>query len=218
MKRHDVIIIPFRSMTDGKSRLSPVLAPTERFDLNRSMLDNVVDAAMNVHPKASVIMVSPDPDAIAYLAPHESSALRLLRQSPDAIGLNGALTQATNQAIREDARTVVVIPADLPLLRSQDIQNLLRRDAAVVIAPDRHREGTNGLLQRIDATRGEFVYHFGVGSFHAHIEEAHRLGLDAATAISLGTSFDLDTPVDLGDLQTLRSGTFDARRERVTHG
>lgn len=218
MKSHDVIIIPFRSMTDGKSRLSSVLAPTERADLNRSMLDNVVVAALSVRPKASVIIVSPDRDALDYLSHIESPALHLLWQSPDVIGLNGALTQATSLAIDDGARTVVVIPADLPLLRSQDIQNMLRRDAAVVVAPDRRREGTNGFLQRIDATRGAFVYHFGEGSFQAHIEEAHRLGLDAATAISLGTSFDLDTPADLDDLQTLRRETVDPVRECVTHG
>jgi 2-phospho-L-lactate guanylyltransferase (CobY/MobA/RfbA family) len=58
-------------------------------------------------------------------------------------------------------------------------------------------------MQRIDATRGKFRYQFGIDSYHLHQEEAHRLGLDPASAVSLGTSFDLDTPGDLEELSDL---------------
>ncbi len=218
MTHLDTIIIPFRSLADGKTRLSPLLDPMERMDLSRSMLDTVIEAAMLVRPMASVIVVTPDPDALSMLEQRREANLRPLWQPPDVFGLNGALTLATAQAIGEGARTVVVLPADLPLIQARDIEHLLRRDAAVVVAPDRHLEGTNGLMQRIDATRGRFVYHFGVGSFHAHLEEAHRLELDAATSIALGTSFDLDTPIDLGDYRALQADHGMTHREAAMHG
>jgi 2-phospho-L-lactate guanylyltransferase len=189
-------------MTEGKSRLSPVLSQREREDLNRSMLEGVIQAALEVEQQPQVLVVSPD-----ELALHEvrmiDSRIETLAQGPDVHGLNGALEQATEAAIEAGARVVVVIPADLPLIRGSDIENLLRRDAPVVIAPDRHRQGTNGLMQRIDATRGKFRYQFGIDSYHLHQEEAHRLGLDPASAVSLGTSFDLDTPGDLEELSDL---------------
>ncbi len=155
---------------------------------------------------------------MTYLEQFEEPTLVTLWQPPSVIGLNGALTQATELAAREGARTIVVIPADRPLLRAQDVENLLRRDAPIVIAPDRHRQGTNGLMLRIDATGGKFVYQFGPGSFLAHLDEAHELGLDAATAISLGTSFDLDTPIDLDELRELHPGAVTPAKEAVVHG
>jgi 2-phospho-L-lactate guanylyltransferase len=218
MNRPDAIIIPFRSIADGKSRLAPVLDPVDRMDLSRSMLNNVVHAALGVRPAATVIVVTPDRDALTLLEEIGASHLLPLWQPPEVEGLNGALTQATTFALDQGARTVVILPADLPLLRSQDVENLVRRDAPVVIAPDRRRQGTNGLMQRIDATGGQFGYHFGVGSFHAHLEEAHRLGLDAAIAVSMGTSFDLDTPADLGDLKELQLNGIPAAGEPVAHG
>jgi 2-phospho-L-lactate guanylyltransferase len=212
MRQPATIIIPFRSMVEGKSRLSPVLSQREREELNRRMLEGVIAAALEVEQHPQVLIVSPDETTL-----HEvrmiDPRLETLVQDPKMDGLNGALEQATKAAIEAGSRVVVVVPADLPLIRGSDIANLLRRDAPVVIAPDRHRQGTNGLMQRIDATRGSFRYQFGVDSYRLHQEEAHRLGLDPATAVSLGTSFDLDTPGDLEEL----SG-FDAAGKALARG
>ncbi len=201
----EAIIIPFRSLRDGKSRLSTVLEPLDRSALNHRMLFGVVRAALEVRSAPRVIVITPDDDAIAELEGTFDGKLTLLRQPDRERGLNAALSQATTFALGRRSRTIVVIPADLPLLRANDIENLLRRDAPVVVAPDRHRSGTNGLMQRIDATHGEFVYHFGPDSFRLHLNEAHRLGLDAATAVAMGISFDLDTPSDLSDLRLIDS-------------
>lgn len=217
MSQPATIIIPFRSITEGKSRLSPVLEPNERIQLSLRMLEGVSNAALAVEPAPEVLVVTPDPDAMALIAEFDPR-IQLLWQPPDVIGLNGALTQATQHVLAGGARTVVVVPADLPLLRSADIQNLLRRDAPVVVAPDRHRSGTNGLMQRIDATQGHFQYHFGADSYHRHLDEAHRLGLDAATAISLGMSFDLDTPSDLDDLRDFEGPVTAQLKESLAHG
>jgi 2-phospho-L-lactate/phosphoenolpyruvate guanylyltransferase len=202
MRQPATIVVPFRSMREGKSRLSSVLSQREREELNRSMLEGVLGAALEVEQHPQVLVVSPDEVAL-HEARMIDSRIETLVQGPDVHGLNGALEQATRVAIDAGSRVVVVIPADLPLIRGSDIENLLRRDAPVVIAPDRHRQGTNGLMQRIDATRGHFRYQFGIDSYHHHQEEAHRLGLDPVTAVSLGTSFDLDTPGDLAELADL---------------
>ncbi|CAN5774250.1 2-phospho-L-lactate guanylyltransferase [soil metagenome] len=212
MKQPAAIIVPIRSIVEGKSRLSAVLSQSEREQLNRSMLKRVLDAALGVQQLPHVLVVSPDESSL-----HEvrmiDSRIETVFQEAHAVGLNGALELATNVAIDAGARMVVVVPADLPLIRGADIENLLRRDAPVVIAPDRHRQGTNGLMQRIDATRGNFRYQFGIDSYHLHQQASHRLGLDAVTAVSLGTSFDLDTP---GDLEHL-SG-FDGFTHRIAEG
>lgn len=199
MRNTTAIVIPIRSLTNGKSRLAGVLQPDERKDLNQVMLEGVLRAATGLDIRTEVVVISLDPDALDAATEFEPS-IRPLLQDPQKPGLNPALVQATQYAIEQGVGSVVILPADLPLVQTRDVEHLLRRDSPVVIAPDRHQQGTNGLLQRLDATRGAFRYQFGLGSFARHQNEAHRLGLDPATAVSLGTSFDLDTPSDLEDL------------------
>jgi 2-phospho-L-lactate guanylyltransferase len=208
------IIVPFRSLSDGKSRLASVLSAQDRAALNRDMLLRVLDSALTVSPAVDVILISPDRQALD-LVHGMHKRITILKQAADRPGLNSALDQATHVAGESGIATTVVLPADLPLIRSQDIEHLIRRDAPIVIAPDRHRRGTNGLMQRLDATNGQFSYQFGVDSYWRHLEESHRLGLDAATAVSLGVSFDLDTPEDLDQFETAHQDAAFRVVERV---
>jgi len=197
------IVVPIRSLSDGKTRLSPVLDPRERSALTREMLERVVRAALGTASRARVVVISPDPDALADMGRIDPS-IRLIYQDPEHPGLNPALEQAAAAVRDAGGSAVLILPADLPLISSADIDNLLRRDAPVVIAPDRHGMGTNALMVRLDAFGDPFVFQFGEGSYAKHHDEAARLGVDALTAISLGTSFDLDTPEDLHELDSMR--------------
>ena len=207
------IVVPIRSLSDGKTRLSPVLDPIERSMLTREMLERVVRAALATISQAEVVVISPDPDALAEVGRIDPS-IRLIYQHPDRPGLNPALEQAA-AAVREAAvSTILVLPADLPLISSADIDNLLRRDAPVVIAPDRHGMGTNALMVRLDAFGEPFIFRFGEGSYGKHQDEAARLGVDAMTAMAAGTSFDLDTPDDLEELDAMRAPAIAKRSTR----
>jgi len=204
MSARAAIVIPIRSLSDGKTRLSPVLDPAARAALTREMLERVVRASLETRSQADVIVISPDPDALADVG-RIAPSIRLVLQDPGRPGLVPALDQAAQFARELGVSTVLILPADLPLVSSRDIDNLLRRDAPVVIAPDRHRMGTNALMVRLDAFGEPFVFQFGEGSFAKHQDEAARLGADAVTASSIGTSFDLDTPEDLAQLEALHA-------------
>ena len=204
MSARAAIVIPIRSLSDGKTRLSPVLDPAARSALTREMLDRVVRAAIGTVSRAEVAVISPDPDALAEVGRVDPS-IRLLLQDLRHPGLNPALEQAADAVREMGVSTVLILPADLPLVSSADIDNLLRRDAPVVIAPDRHRMGTNALMVRLDAFSEPFIFQFGEGSFGKHHDEANRLGVDAMTTTTPGTSFDLDTPEDLAQLDALRA-------------
>jgi 2-phospho-L-lactate/phosphoenolpyruvate guanylyltransferase len=203
MSARAAIVIPIRSLSDGKTRLSPVLDPAARSALTREMLERVVRAALGTVSQAEVVVISPDPDALAEVERIDPFVQSIVQDS-ERPGLNPALDQAAEAVRRSGGSTVLILPADLPLISSADIDNLLRRDAPVVIAPDRHGTGTNALMVRLDAFSEPFAFQFGEGSFGKHQDEAHRLGVDAVTAISLGTSFDLDTPEDLVELDAMR--------------
>ncbi len=204
MSARAAIVIPIRSLSHGKTRLAPVLDPAARSALTREMLDRVVRAALGTVSRAEVVVISPESEALAEVGRIDPS-IRLLLQDPQRPGLNPALEQAADAMRKRGVSTVLVLPADLPLVSSADIDNVLRRDAPVVIAPDRHRLGTNALMVRLDAFGEPFVFQFGEGSFGKHHDEANRLGVDALTTTTPGTSFDLDTPEDLAQLDAMRT-------------
>jgi 2-phospho-L-lactate guanylyltransferase len=100
---------------------------------------------------------------------------------------------------------VLVLPADLPLISSEDILTLIERakdPPVVVIAPDRHEKGTNALLI---SPSGLIEYDFGENSFQRHCELVKKAGarLEIVDLPSLG--LDLDVPEDLEIIRSLEN-------------
>ncbi|MGD9711735.1 MAG: hypothetical protein AB7V46_06675, partial [Thermomicrobiales bacterium] len=62
------IIIPFRSLADGKSRLSTALDQADRMRRNHEMRMQVVGASLSVRSSPTGSVVTPDADAVAMLA------------------------------------------------------------------------------------------------------------------------------------------------------
>jgi 2-phospho-L-lactate/phosphoenolpyruvate guanylyltransferase len=209
-----VVIVPIRSLAGGKTRLAGALTQEERQQLTEQMLRQVIGAALDSFVEPVVLVISPD-EAALKLSQTLGPRVRPLVQPDAKPGLNNALFIAKEAALAGGAATILVLPADLPLLSSDDIQNLLRRDAPVVIAPDRHGKGTNALLIRLDGPGRDFTFLFGEESYGRHMDEAHRLGLDAATAVAMGTSFDLDTAADLDLLTALTPTAAEVEGEVV---
>jgi len=194
-----VVLVPIRSLTGGKTRLAGALTPEARATLTERMLTRVVSAALASGTIETVLVISPDPDAVHLAGALDPRVVAVL-QDPDARGLNGAIEQGRTWAATRRAAAYLVLFGDLPLLDPDDVKNLVRRDAPVVIGPDRHGTGTNALMIRLGATDPDqppFRFGFGAGSYAHHVDEAHRLGLEVAVSLTPGTAFDLDTPEDL---------------------
>lgn len=207
-----VALVPIRSLTGGKTRLSGALTPDARATLTRWMLARVVAAALESRAIETVLVISPDPHALALAASLDPRVVTVA-QRPESPGLNGAIEQGRTWAQARRAAGYLVLFGDLPLLDADDVKNFGRRDAPVVIAPDRHGAGTNALLLRLGLTDPDeepFRFGFGVGSYAHHVDEAHRLGLEVAVSLTPGTAFDLDTPEDLNTMLGERTGPVDA--------
>lgn len=193
-------IVPVKSLQRGKSRLAAALSSLERAELNRVLLERTIRTLMDSKAVEQILVVSRDSSVLALA--REMGARTV--QEDGAPSLNTALKRATLVAQVYGSSGVLVIPADLPLLTGEAISVLLQRATdppVVVIAPDRHRRGTNALLL---APTNLIEYGFGANSFARHCERALLAGarLEVVELPSLG--LDLDLPEDLDLVQQLK--------------
>jgi len=191
-------IVPVKPLLRGKSRLAELFTPEERVDLNRHLLKNTLNILKDIAEIEQVLVVSRD-QAVLSLA-REMEA-RTVQEDGDP-DLNIALTRATIVAKTYKSRGVLIIPADLPLLTQEDVKTILDRAVdppVVVVAPDRHRKGTNALLV---CPAGLIQYEYGPESFEKHCDLARAAGANLVICELPSLALDLDIPDDLEILES----------------
>jgi 2-phospho-L-lactate guanylyltransferase len=183
-------IIPVKASPDSKSRLAGVLDAGARAALVDAMLERVVEAATGAKNISQVCLLG-TPGKAAF------GGVTLL--SDPGGGLNAAVQSALADVVSREARRVIFIHADLPLVAAQDLELLAAApDGEIAIAPDRHGTGTNAISLPLPEARG-FSFAFGPDSFARHRAEAERLGLRVEEIRSQGLARDIDEPDDLPD-------------------
>ena len=198
MTERIVAVIPVGELERAKSRLGEVLDAEERRDLVIGLLERTLAAARDAPRVAETVVVTPD-DEVGSIA--RAAGARVIRQADR--GLNHGLDEARAAALEDGATALLVLPADLPGVSSQAIEEVLatldeQRTPLVAIVPDRHGRGTNSLLL---APPGVIDFAFGGDSRVAHRHAAD----DASTRVvelDGPLSLDIDTPEDLLLVQT----------------
>lgn len=186
-------IVPVKPLRRGKSRLASILTEDERTFLNYSMMGHMMKTLAAVPAIDRVLVISRDPAALAMA--RDFGARTVLEDSNSE--LNMALQRATVVAQLYAAQSVLVLPADLPLVTPQTIEGIIAKAVnppQVIIAPDRHREGTNALLLN---PVGLIKYTYGPGSFHKHVEQAEKKRISVEIHEDPALALDLDLPEDL---------------------
>ncbi len=177
-------MVPVRSFAGALSRLAGVLDSDRRCELMRAMAERVV-AAASPHP---VYVATDDDEVAAWAAGVGAAAMRVGR-----IGLSAAASTAVERLGAQGVERVAIVHADLPLART-----LSRAiGPGLVIAPDRHRDGSNVVCV---PTSAGFCFAYGPGSFRRHLAEAQRLGLEVTVVDDPTLASDIDHPDDLGAL------------------
>jgi 2-phospho-L-lactate guanylyltransferase len=186
------VVVPVKDLQGTKSRLAPILDPGARAGLTLYMMGRVVAAVMEAGID-DVCVVSPD--AIVLDEAQRRGATPLLQESR---GLNPALEEGRRRALDLGASTLLIFPADMPLLDAEDVRAVLEAadGPTVVIAPDGAHSGTNTLLVRPPEA---LPFAFGPESFAAHLAAARDLDVRVCERPHL--AFDLDTAGDLTHLR-----------------
>lgn len=193
-------IIPVKPLRRGKSRLAGVLTEDQRADLNSRMLSHTLEVLQLIPEIEQTLVVSRDPAALTLARENGAKTL----QEDGSPHLNTALRRAAAVARVYSTSGILVLPADIPLLQPSDITEILLRTVkppVVVVAPDRHRQGTNALYQ---SPAGLIDFAFGLDSFQKHCERAEKANarLEILELPSIG--LDLDLPEDLELLREIR--------------
>lgn len=182
-------IIPAKPFEQSKTRLASVLPVTGRVNLSRYLLQRTIHLTRQV---GEVVVISRDTGVRRVAKQAGAWALVELGQ-----GLNQAIQQAAEWVMAQGGQSMLVLPGDLPLLQSADLQimvDLGRSSPALVIAPCHRRDGTNALLLN-PPNLIEFA--FGLGSFAQHQQAGWAKGVNPKIYDSTTVALDLDLPGDL---------------------
>jgi len=188
-------LVPVKCFTRAKSRLA--LPQEEREALARAFCTHVL-TELRACALGGVLVVTDCAEVEAVARAHGAEVMR--------DGAEGSLNVIVDDALaslaERGARGAIVLMSDLPCLAAPEIDALVAAlsEAPVVLAPDRHDEGTNALGI---APPARFATCFGRrDSFARHRERAAGEGIDARVCRSPGLALDVDSPEDLALVQT----------------
>jgi 2-phospho-L-lactate guanylyltransferase len=190
-----VAVLPLKRFADAKQRLSTGLAPGTRRALAEAMLTDVLVALRRTEGLDEVVVVTAEPVAEALALGYGArvvSDTREAGQSPAAqLGLDAV----------EGADVVLLVPGDCPALDPAQLTALLRSvepAPSVVLVPDRHGTGTNGLVLHPPSA---IEPSFGPGSRDRHTALAEEAGASLRVEEMPSLVLDVDTPDDLAAMR-----------------
>ena len=185
------LIVPVKPFGEGKSRLAKTLTLTERAELNRNLLTHTLSVAQTTNVRLRTLVVSRSLDVLALARFYDAQTV-----VEDGNDLNSALDQGRQEALRQGADAILVLPVDLPLLLPEDIFHLShmgQHRANVVIAPS-HDGGTSALLLHPPHA---MPFAFGINSFQQHRRLAQAAGIPCHVHHAPRLQYDIDWPQDL---------------------
>ena len=191
-----IAILPIKSLSAAKQRLSEELDPTPRRALVEAMFSDVLVALRRATLVDRVLVVSKD-HGVQRIA----GGYGAMVADDDDNGHNVAAHRGIVRARELGMDRALLVPGDCPLLDPHQLDALLQEPApapSVLIVPDRHGTGTNALvLTPPDALAPAF----GPGSHKRHRDAATAAGVTARTVEVPSLAFDVDTGEDLAAVE-----------------
>jgi 2-phospho-L-lactate guanylyltransferase len=200
-----VVAVPVKDLVNAKQRLIPLLAPPERGELARTMLEDVLDALDRAR-LGDVFVVTRDP-AVEVLAKRHGAAT--LGEEVNR-GHTEAVARAQRAALARGARRFVTIPGDVPCTTADELTTLaaaLPPGPGVAFVPSLSGFGTNAVLLE---PPDRLPLKFGEPSFENHLVAARAAGLQPLVLRLPGIGLDIDAPEDLALLLERGPGTRSA--------
>jgi 2-phospho-L-lactate/phosphoenolpyruvate guanylyltransferase len=187
-----MILVPVKNLSGAKQRLASLFDQPTRTELARAMLFDVLETLGTWTDCPEVGIVTSDHFAIQLADQFHFSVIpdNANRSETDAIEM------ATRFCEAEGVDSTLVIPADIPLIQSRELENILQSAPAEgsVLVRAADERGTNAIFQR---PAGLFPARFGNDSFEPHHAAAKATGKPCVVLSLPGIALDVDTPADL---------------------
>jgi len=187
------LLLPIKDLRNAKQRLSGALTRGERLALAQAMFRDTIAAVSNVRRADKVFVVTNSRPAMLTAEEHGWEVLREERQISESVSVD----TASRQCVERGATAVLRLPLDLPLVRPEDIDELLNIECSppgMVIVPSRDGTGTNAILRTPPTL---FPSHFGPGSFVKHCQEGQGAGAQIVVCRNARLEMDVDDQADL---------------------
>jgi 2-phospho-L-lactate guanylyltransferase len=202
-------LIPMKSLAQAKMRLADVLDRHERAELALAMLVDVITAC-NESGCFDVVSVISDDSEVFWQA--RELGAKPIAEPATLSGLNDGLTFGQRYLGRRVAvDELVILPADIPLVRADDIRAVVDAlgagDGARVVLARSNDNGTNALALRPPEAIG---MHYGRDSADAHRVAAEAAAITVVEIANARLAFDVDAPEDLAAMAELAVGAATA--------
>lgn len=195
-------VLPVKRFSAAKQRLSETLADPVRRDLARAMVGDVLSALRQCEAIDLTIVVTAEP-SVAAAARYVGATVV---EDTAERGQSAAASLGLARALEEGFERALCVPGDCPALDPGELEALLSEDhpgAAVLLVPDRHGSGTNGLLL---SPPDAIAPSFGPDSRARHEQLAHDAGVACRLAQPSSLLLDVDTGDDLRALRERLAG------------
>ncbi|HTZ87228.1 MAG TPA: 2-phospho-L-lactate guanylyltransferase [Solirubrobacteraceae bacterium] len=203
-------ILPVKRFSAAKSRLGASVEDALRARLAQAMVADVLNALSQSRAIERTVVVTREPTLQQVTS--DADGVTLVEDTVED-GQSAAVALGVQHALGEGFERVLCIPGDCPALDPAELDQLLGESAEpVVIVPDRHGTGTNGLL----LTPPDAIHPaFGPGSCERHRALAQDAGLDCDLAYPSSLLLDIDTGADLAALRARLAETTGAAAQRT---
>src|SRR5215467_1684244 len=189
-------LIPVKGFRNAKQRLSPLLDAADRELLAEVMFRDVLKQVLKARGLVETYVVTGD-SKVAEIA--TSHGAQLIREEVEK-GETDAVDFARRELKQLQREAVLIIPGDMPLVRSVDIEEVLAQvpEGAgfpfALLVPSHDRLGTNALLL---APPDIIRLRFGYDSFTYHMSQLSAQGLSLRFIENERLALDVDEPKDL---------------------
>lgn len=207
-------VLPVKAFERAKQRLGQSVADPLRLALAQAMVADVLLALSRTDGIERTIVVTRERSVAGAAA--ELGAI-VLEDAPES-GQSAAALLGIGRALAEGFDRVLCVPGDCPSLDPEEMAGLLCEgpgaggEPEVVIVPDRHGEGTNGLLLTPPAA---IAPSFGPGSCERHLGLAREAGIPSRLSRPRSLLLDIDTGADLAELRERLAGEEGIRAART---
>jgi 2-phospho-L-lactate/phosphoenolpyruvate guanylyltransferase len=187
------LLIPIKEPQRAKTRLANLLSLEERQRLVWAMFEDLCLSLVAAKKAEHIFIVTNFQRAAERAGARGWQVLFEEAQESESASVDWA-----SRLLRQQGFAAVMrLPADLPLVRGEDIDALLSLDLrppAAVLVPSGEGTGTNAIIR---APADLFPSRFGPNSLALHQQEAARAGVKCLLVQNPQIALDIDEPQDL---------------------